>query len=260
MEAKQVMEHFREVGTWVNWEETCDQFLHGNPNVEVKGIAMAWIATNSSLKQASDKGLNLFITHEPVFYQGYKGTTSATQLTSKKKSLLDELGITLMRCHDTWDRMPEVGIVDAWAAFLGLETELRSLESFYKVCLLGNISVEEAARHILEKVRPLRQDVILILGDKHKQVRRMAVGTGAITHLPSMYELNVDLILATDDGINFWDGGLWATDLGVPVLIVNHATAEKPGMQAMAGYLRKKFPEVRVEYLDVEFPYNTLYE
>lgn len=45
MEAKQVMEHFREVGTWVNWEETCDQFLHGNPNVEVKGIAMAWIAT-----------------------------------------------------------------------------------------------------------------------------------------------------------------------------------------------------------------------
>jgi len=166
----------------------------------------------------------------------------------------------LMRCHDTWDRMPEVGIVDTWATFLGLEIESRSLESFYRVCLLENISVKETARYILEKVRLLGQDVILILGDKKRRVRRMAIGTGAITHLPSMYELNVDLILATDDGINFWDGGLWALDLGIPLLIVNHATAEKPGMQAMAGYLRKKFPEVRVEYLDVEFPYSTLYE
>lgn len=260
MKAKEVMDHFRKVGTWVNWDKTCDQFLHGNPDVEVKGIATAWIPTNTSLKQASDKKLNLFITHEPAFYHGYEGTVTATQLTSKKKSLLDELGITLMRCHDTWDRMPEVGIVDTWAAFLGLEIESRSLESFYRVCLLENISVKETARYILEKVRPLGQDVILILGDKKRRVRRMAIGTGAITHLPSMYELNVDLILATDDGMNFWDDGLWAIDLGIPLLIVNHATAEKPGMQAMAGYLRKKFPEVRVEYLDVEFPYSTLYE
>ena len=118
--------------------------------------------------------------------------------------------------------------------------------------------MEETANRILEKVRPLGQDTVLMLGDRHKRVGRMAVGTGAITHLPSMYELNADLILATDDGINFWDGGLWAVDLGIPLLIVNHATAEKPGIQAMAGYLGKKFPGVRVGYLDVEFPYSKL--
>ena len=68
MKAKKVMEHFREVGNWVNWDKTCDQFLHGNPDIEVKGIATAWISTNVALKQAADKGLNLFITHEPAFY------------------------------------------------------------------------------------------------------------------------------------------------------------------------------------------------
>ena len=258
MRAKEVMAHFRSVGIWVNWDKTCDQFLHGDPDVEVNGIATAWIPTNICLKQAGDKGLNLFITHEPAFYHGYARAASGDQLISKKKSLLDELGITLMRCHDTWDRMPKEGIVDAWATFLGFETEERPVDSFYKICLMEDLSVEETAQRVLEKVRSLGQDTVLILGDRQKRVQRMAVGTGAITHLPSMYELNPDIVLATDDGMNFWDGGLWALDLGIPLLIVNHATAEKPGMQAMAVHLKREFPGVAVEYLDIELPYSTV--
>jgi len=258
MKAKEIFDHFRGVGKWVNWDKTCDQFLHGDPDVEVKGIVTAWTATNAVLTAAADKGLNLFITHEPAFYQGYEETRTGAQLVSKKRRLLDERGITLMRCHDTWDRMPEVGIVDAWGALLGFEVEPRPVESFYKVCLLGDTTVEDTANRILEKVKPLGQNTILILGDGHKRVSRMAIGTGAITHLPSMYDLDADLILATDDGTSSWTGGLWALDLGIPLLIVNHATSEKPGMQAMTGYLRREFPGVTVEYLDVALPYSAL--
>jgi aminopeptidase C len=99
---------------------------------------------------------------------------------------------------------------------------------------------------------------VLVFGDKSKRVRRLVVGTGAITFLPSMYDLKANAILATDDGMNSWNGGLWSADLGVPVLVVNHATAEKPGMQAMAGYLGKVFPGTPVEYVDVELPYSTI--
>lgn len=258
MKANDIREHFREVGHWVDWDNTCDQFLHGDPNIEVKGIATAWIPTNKCLKKASDKGLNLFITHEPAFYHGYRGTATGKQLVQKKKNLLDELGITLLRCHDTWDRMPEVGIPDAWATLLGFETEERPVESYYKICLLGNMSLEEAAFRVLEKVHSLGQYAVHMFGDEQKEVHRMAIGTGAITNLPEMYELNADVILATDDGMNFWDGGLWAKDLDLPLLIVNHCTAEKPGMQAMAKYLGGKFPDVPIEYLDVEFPYTSM--
>jgi len=258
MRAAQILEHFRQVGHWVNWDNTCDRFLHGDPDVEVTGIGAAWIATDKSIKEAAEKGLNLFITHEPVFYHGYGDTPSGQQLASKKRTLLDASRMTVLRCHDTWDRMPEFGIVDAWARFLGFETEVRPVESYYKVCLLGELTVGDVAARILEKVRSLGQDTVLILGDKQKQVSCMTVGTGAITHLPSMYDLGGDLILATDDGFNFWDGGLWARDLDIPLLIVNHSTAEKPGMHAMADYLATRFPEVRVEYLDVEFPYSSL--
>jgi len=256
VKATDVMEHFRKVGAWVDWATTCDQFLHGDPDVEVEGIAIAWIATNASLRRASDNGLNLFITHEPVFYGGFQGMPSREQLVQEKKNLLDESGITLMRCHDTWDRMPEVGIVDAWATCLGFQTEERAVESFYKICLLEGITVEEAARRVRERVLHLGQEAVLVFGGRQRRVERMAVGTGAITSLPLMYELGADLILATDDGMNFWEGGLWARDIDVPVLIVNHCTAEKPGMQAMATYLEGKFSGVPVEYLDVAFPYT----
>jgi putative NIF3 family GTP cyclohydrolase 1 type 2 len=258
MLALEVREHFRSVGRWVDWEKTCDQFLHGDPEAEVRGIATAWIPTNAAVRQAAEKGLNLFITHEPAFLHGYGGHESAGELNRRKRELLDSLGLTLLRCHDTWDRMPEVGIPDAWAEWLGFETEERPVESHYKVCLLGEMTAQEAAGRVAERVAALGQPTVLIFGDRTKRVSRMAVGTGAITHLPTMRDLGADLLLATDDGMNFWDGGLWAADLDQPLLIVNHCTAEKPGMMAMAGYLRKTFPDVPAEYLDVDFPYSAL--
>ncbi len=259
MRARQILEHFRSVGTWVDWNNTCDEFLHGDPDIDVAGIAVAWIPTNDAIRHAAEMGLDLFITHEPAFYQGFERTPTAQELIREKKDLLDRHGITLMRCHDTWDRMPEYGIPDAWASYLGFESEPRPVASYYKTCLVDDLTVEDTARHILSKVRSLGQDTVLVFGDRTKRVKRLAVGTGAITHLPDMYELNPDAILATDDGMNFWDGGLWAADLDVPLLIVNHSTAEKPGMMAMAGYLREVFPGIRAEYIDVCFPYSSVH-
>jgi len=258
MKAIDVLNHFKEVGHWVNWERTCDTFLYGESETEVSGIATAWIPTNKALRRAGEEGLNLFITHEPAFYANYSGDQATVDLIAEKKNIMDDFGIVLLRCHDTWDRMPEVGIPDSWATFLGFETEERPIESFYKICLVGERTVEEVARAVQEKTRVLGQDVVLIFGDRKKKVSRMAVGTGAITNLLSMHKLNADVILATDDGFNYWSGGLWAADADVPLLVVNHATAELPGMQAMAGYLAEKFPGTPAKYLPVAFPYSAV--
>ncbi len=71
-------------------------------------------------------------------------------------------------------------------------------------------------------------------------------------------ELGADLVLATDDGISTTASGLWSLDLGVPMLIINHATAELPGMRALAGYVEREFPGVPVHYLPCEFPYQVI--
>ena len=254
MKANDFREHCKQAAHWVNWEKTVDQFMAGNPDAEVRGIATTWLATNARLRESASLGLNFVIAHEGAFYPSYQGTPSGDQHHAEKRQLIDELGITLMRCHDTWDRMPEFGIPDAWANFLGFPTEPRPVESFYKMCLVGEYTVEEVARLVLEKVRPLGQEVVHIVGDHKARVHRMAVGTGAITRLPEMHKLEADILLVTDDGTSTTASGLWSLDLGVPMLVVNHATAELPGMMAMVDYIEQHFPGVPVKYLPGEFP------
>jgi putative NIF3 family GTP cyclohydrolase 1 type 2 len=259
VKAKEILDHFRQVGTWVDWDHTVDEFLHGSPDAEVQGIATCWIPTNIALDRAASAGCNLVITHEPAFCAKYADEASTQALVRQKREIMDQYGITLLRCHDTWDRMPVVGIPDAWAEFLDLPSQPRQVESFYKVCDVEGLTAGQLAEHILKRVRDLGQDTVLVLGNPSKSVSRMAVGTGAITHLPSMYELGADVILATDDGMNSWTGGLWAMDLGLPLLIVNHATAEKPGMMAMARYLGEQFEGVTCQYVDVDIPYSSVH-
>ncbi len=258
MKASEVMDHFRQVGTWVNWSHTCDRFLHGDPERDVNGIAVAWICSNAALRKAAEKGLNLFISHEPGFYGRYEGKALVQAMAEKKKALIDECGITVMRCHDTWDRMPKVGIPDAWADFLGFETEERPVESYYKICLMEETTVEEAARRVLQRVKTLGVESVNIFGDPRKRVRRMAVGTGAITNLAVMYELNPDFMLVSEDGLGMATGAHWADDMAMPLIVVSHTTAELPGMMALARYLSERFPEIPVEYLDVGFSYRSI--
>ena len=260
-----LMNHFRQVGTWVNWDQTADHLLHGDAGQEVSGIAATWIPTNKVIRQAASKGLNLIVSHEPLFFdrdapRGHRGTPAGERLMAEKKALLDEAGITVIRCHDVWDRMPEFGIPDAWAAWLGFETAPRPVHSFYNVCLLGLATLGQVAGHILERVRPLGQDWLLLLGDRDRQVGRLVVGTGAITPLAAMYELNVDAAVLTDDGMTTWEAGYFSADSGFPLIIVNHATAEKPGMMMMARYLKEVYPSLPIEYLDVELPWRLAQE
>ncbi|NPV07627.1 MAG: hypothetical protein HPY83_06650 [Anaerolineae bacterium] len=260
MKAGDFREHCRQVAHWVDWDRTVDQFMHGDPNTAVRGIAVTWLATNARIREAAALGLNFVICHEGAFYPRYAGTPSEDRHHAEKHGLMDQLGITLMRCHDTWDRMPEAGIVDSWAKFLGFPTESRPVESFYRVCLPSGRTVVEVAQAVLERVSVLGQQFVGIVGDREAPVERMVVGTGAITRLPDMYDLGADLVLATDDGITTTASGLWSLDLGVPMLIINHATAELPGMQLLAGYVEHQFPGVPVRYLPGEFPYQVVTE
>lgn len=57
MKAEDVLQHFQEIGSWVDWRKTCDRFLHGDPRAEVKGIATGWIPTNEAIREAHSKGL-----------------------------------------------------------------------------------------------------------------------------------------------------------------------------------------------------------
>jgi len=260
MKAKELNIHMRKVGKWVNWEKTCDRFLAGNSEDEVKGIAVSWMATLKNLEKAWDMNCNLFVTHEPM----HACEADASKLISpedawvKKKRWLDETGMIVYRCHDFWDDYPEVGIHGAWAKWLGFNKKPLTQKRFYEVHEVENMSLKELAEKILEKVRPLGQEVVMIVGDPDKKVSKLALGTGAITRYRQMYDMKPDVLLVTDDGMNSPEVGQWALDMNVPLIIVNHPTSEEPGMITLARYIQDVFPDVPVKHIPGRCIYQTI--
>jgi len=251
LKAVELHEHSKKVGTWVDWDDTVDEFLAGDPDDEVTGIAVSWMPTFATLEKARELGCNLFVTHEPL----YVSEPDATRLIGsgdpwvRKKSWLEETGMVVYRCHDLWDDYPAIGIHGAWANWLGFKGAPLAAEKYYEVHDVEGMTLGALARIILEQVKSLGQETVHVIGDLEREVSRVALGTGAITNYRRMHSLGADVLVLTDDGTRLWESAQWAQDGGASVILVNHATSEEPGMISLAVYLRGVFPGVRVEHV-----------
>ena len=123
MTANDVREHLKSLdGGWVDWDNTVDTFKIGDPDVELTGIAVGWMSYTESLRRAHDLGCNLFVCHEPTFYN-HHDTDEKVFLHAgvrAKRDWLEESGMVVLRCHDLWDQVLDIGIPDSWGQFLGL--------------------------------------------------------------------------------------------------------------------------------------------
>jgi len=262
MRVRDLMAHFREIGTWVDWEISVDRVLHGDAETQVRGIAAAWIASEYVARTAAARGLNLIVSHEGLYWDEPNLPETAFRALKDRCKLYDELGVTVVRCHDVWDRMPEFGIGAAWAQWLGFEIEdqaaigdeLGPKRAYYSVCMTGGMTVGRLAEEIAKRCAPLGQSAVFLAGDSARAVERLAVGTGAFTPLHEMMQLEPDAMLVTDDGNRWTRDCLCAEGLGVPLIWVTHPVSELPGMIRMVEYLAERFPRVRTEYVPVEFP------
>lgn len=259
--AKDVHEYLRSLGReWINPRDTVDTFKSGSPGMPVKGIAVAWMSYFDALREAVAKGCNLFVTHEPTFYNHTDTDQSvfAFEIARRKKAFIEENGLTIIRCHDVWDRVPQIGIPDAWGRYLGWTKVVRQ-QTFYRVYELPPTPAGELARQIAGKVAPLGQCGVQLIGPADKTVRTVAIGTGAITSLRTMLtDLKADLALCTDDGFTYWSDGAMALDMGYPVILVNHPCAEEIGMAQLANHLREKYPTVPVHHISQKCMFATI--
>jgi putative NIF3 family GTP cyclohydrolase 1 type 2 len=241
MKAIEVYKHFESKGTWVDWNNTCDQILWGDGETAVNGIAVCWTTNMNHLKEAKNNNCNLFICHEPLYHYPDSSPDSSPG-EYEKKEFLKNSGLVIYRCHDFWDVMPELGIVDSWSKFLGFDGEPSAKARFYNAHdLPSGMKLKDLIGQIANKVKVFGQDVVNYIGDPDTIVTRIAVGTGAITGFRQMFSLKADVLLLTDDGTRLWESAVWSVDAGVPIIIVNHATAEEPGMINMAKYLQEQF-------------------
>jgi len=245
-------------GGWVDYSAGIDDWKAGDPDAELTGIAVGWMSYTAALEEAAGRGCNLFITHEPTFYDHWDRDEEvlARPATQAKAERIRELAMTILRCHDLWDRYPRIGIPDSWGEKLGLGQAIAG-EGYYRVYDGGGRDALEIARSIAERVKDLGQEAVEFAGSPDAPVGRIAVGTGAITPFYQMLtRFEADMVVCTDDGFTWWRDGAFAIDNGIPVAVVNHPVAEIHGMQLLARHLGERFGGVPVHFIEQSCMYR----
>lgn len=239
-------------GGWVDWDRTTDRIIIGPTNVPVTGIAVGWMSYWWALRQAVDLACNLFITHEPTFFSGHDDEKAIFRFTGTraKREWLRERGLTVLRCHDVWDQLPDIGVDDSWVHFLGLGGPTTA-DGFYRLTEVSGFTGRTLAEQVASRTARFGQSVVQLVGPSDTTVTRVATGTGAITYLPQLLDtFNADAAVCTDDGFTYWHAGALAIDLGIPVVVVNHAVSELYGIELLAHRLAERYPTVPVHHIE----------
>jgi len=258
MRARELHDHLRSSAPWVNAETTVDTFKAGDPQTEVRGIAVSWMARTATLTAAHEQGLNVFITHEPTFWSHHEEPLAGTEPDrAAKEAWIAETGMVIIRCHDMLDQMPGFGIQDGWAAWLGWDGRpYEQMDPYRRIYDLEPRPLQTFARQVAEKTASLGQSWVEYLGEPERMVSRAGIGTGAIvgptTVLATFRDRGADVVLLTET--TRWRDLAWAEDAGLALLLIDHAVSEAPAMQALAEHLAERYPDIPVKYVPAECP------
>ncbi len=238
-------------GGWVKWESTVDTFKSGSPEAKVKGIAVAWMSYTFALEKALALGCNLFITHEPTYFNHRDNDPEIFRFPAvkAKREFIEKSGLVIVRCHDVWDQYPKIGVPTGWGKLLELGEPIDGA-GYYYVYNGNGKKAGDLARQIAARTAGMGQPGVLFIGPEEKRVNRIVLGTGAITPMFHFIEkLAADMAICTDDDFTCWRDGAYAIDAGFPVAVVNHPVSEEYSMKLLAEHLSQKYPQVPVHHI-----------
>ena len=251
MRIADILEHFHSRADWLDIERTVDRVIVGDPDSDVDHCLVTWIPGSDAVRAAAERGVRLIICHEPTFWDHRDKVPEENPKCAAKLDLIALHGITIVRIHDSWDRWPEVGIPWAWAAFLGLDGPPAAMGSGgcqhrYDV---EPVAFGTFAERVAARTAAIGEPLVEAAGDPAQTVSRIGIGTGCIVGVSVYEEMDCDCWILTDDGSSYWRDVQYAADLDVPVICVNHATSEEPGMVTLARYVNEHIEGVVAEHL-----------
>lgn len=245
--------HFRstEAAKTVNWDRTTDTFKAGDPAKPVRKVAVAWKASWDALREAKSKGADLFISHESICVNAQNGSSEqevvfALPTEKPKFDWLEKSGLTVYRCHDVWDRFPKIGVRDTWQRELKMGGKIVKDKYPFYITEINPVTVDDLSKHILNLLRPLGQNGVMVTGKPDKKVSRVGTGTGQNNDSVALREAGADIGIMTDDGYSNVRMGHHANELDFPTIVVNHGVSEEWALRNLAVYLQKTFPQLEV--------------
>jgi putative NIF3 family GTP cyclohydrolase 1 type 2 len=262
MKCLEIHEYFRSVGPFINWDKTGDSFTMGDPEQPIRKIATIWKPTLPALQSAHEGGANFVISHESLLVRGGgPGSEEKAAMPTERDKVdwLKKTGLVVYRCHDLWDRFPDIGIRFSWQKGLDLGGQIIADQFPLLVTELKSMTVKQLALHVLDRIRPLGQDWIAVTGNLDQVVSRLATGTGVTTDPMAMWSLGADVGIVTDDYFLNCREGAHALERGFPLLTVNHGIAEEWGVANIAVHLREAFPQLQVSHIPQSCQYRVIH-
>jgi putative NIF3 family GTP cyclohydrolase 1 type 2 len=240
-------------------ENTVDRVIYGDPDREVAAIAVAWMPYRQTIQQAIDGGANVLVTHEPTFYihRDLTDKNADTPEVRAKREWLDNQDITIIRCHDVWDAIPDIGIPYAWGEFLDLGKPSKS-ERYYNVYDIDPQTAGAFSKRVASRTAALGQPTIEFYGDLNRTITSVGLGTGCISKAPRIRDMGADLAISVDDVVRAWIDGEVSQDTGYPLIVVNHCVSEEPGIVKLAEYIDQAFPDLPVTHIPQTCTYASI--
>jgi len=252
MKAIEMREFLVSQGDWLDPERTVDRIIIGDPDKPIERVLVSWISSFAAVQRAVEGSYDMLVTHEPTFWKhaNEQAMFECSALARRKRDYILENGLVILRCHDLWDRFPEVGIPWAWGRFLGLGTRPAAFgdDGYQHRYDIAPVTLEAFARYMARRTATIGEPAVQVVGSPDQLVGRVGVGTGCVCDIGVFQEMGCDLSIVCDDGSCYWEGIQRAEDAGHPVIRVNHGTSEEPGMITLTAYLNKTFP-VQADHL-----------
>ncbi len=251
------------------FEQTCDIITVGSPENVVTGIVTTFMATFDVIQEAVRLGANFIITHEPTWFNGFDKTEwcGNDSIYLAKRKYLEDHGITVWRLHDHMHMGSGTDYI-----YKGLLDELdwhqyvQPDEKEPWIYEIPETTVAGMADFFKEK---LNMDVIQIIGDPDMKVKRVGIlvgggslGLGVETMPMEVMERdNLDLMVVGD--ITEWTICAYINDayqMGYKkaMLTLGHERSEEAGMKYMAPWIKERFEDIPVTFVDAKEPFKYL--
>ena len=157
--------------------------------------------------------------------------------------------------HVTWDTFDTYGILDSWAASLNFKKVL-AFDDYHKIYEISPVSLAELGKQIKQRMK-LKN--VRIQGKRESVVRRVGLGVGAwgtLRNLKTCMKMGAD-VFVTGETCE-WQVVRFAEDSGTAMIVVGHINSENFGIRNLAQFLKNHFPDLNIEFIDAEDPYEYL--
>jgi dinuclear metal center YbgI/SA1388 family protein len=223
------------------WAEEWDNvgLILGDPELEVRKIAISLDATEGTVEGAAALGCQMLLVHHPAIFRPVKKIVSPAPLAAMIASAIRG-GIAVYSAHTNWDSSPE-GVNVILSQLLGLRGVSPVLPPHEGAWGMGAIGDLPEAVTVGGLARAAKEawglSTLITYGDEETPLRRVALCGGAGGDLlHTTIELGADVYITADVSYHYL---LHAQLTKTHLIVVNHGEMERASLPQLCRVVRE---------------------